>query len=63
MVVLLLSLYKQAEEMFFQLVKRIAERDGITEALKSADQMERVRRMNAVRTQATKIVNSELIYA
>ena len=54
---------KQAEEMFFQLVKRIAERDGITEALKSADQMEWVRRMNAVRTQATEIINSELIYA
>ena len=54
---------KQAEEMFSQLVKQLAERDGITEALKVTDQMEWVRRMNAVRTQATVIINSELIYA
>ena len=53
---------KQAEEMFFQLVKRIAERDGISEVLKAADQIEWVRRMNAVRAQATEIVNNELIY-
>ena len=53
---------KQAEEMFSLLVKQLAECDGITEALKATDQMEWVRRMNAVRTQATEIVNSELIY-
>ena len=52
----------QAEEMFFQLVKQFAEQNGITEALKSNDQMEWVRRMNAVREQAIEIVNSELIY-
>ena len=54
---------KQAEEMFSQLVKQLAERDGITEALKATDQMEWVRRMNAIRTQASEIVNNELIYA
>ena len=53
---------KQAEEMFSQLVKEFAERDGITEALKATDQMEWVRRMNAVREQAMEMVNSELIY-
>ncbi|MGN0557587.1 MAG: TnpV protein [Acutalibacteraceae bacterium] len=53
---------RQAEEMFSQLVNQFAERDGITEALKAADQMEWVRRMNAVRAQATEIVNKELIY-
>ena len=52
---------KQAEEMFSQLVKQLAERDGITEALKATDQMEWVRRMNVVRVQATEIVNNELI--
>ena len=52
---------KQAEEMFSQLVKQLAERDGITEALKATDQMEWVRRMNGVRVQATEIVNNELI--
>ncbi|MBO2527617.1 MAG: TnpV protein, partial [Clostridiales bacterium] len=34
----------------------------ITEALKATDQMEWVRRMNAVRAQAVEIVNKELIY-
>ena len=53
---------KQAEEMFSQLVKQLAERDGITQALKATDQMEWVRRMNSVRAQATEIVNNELIY-
>ena len=53
---------RQAEEMFPQLVKQLAERDGIAEALKATDQMEWVRRMNAVREQAMEMVNSELIY-
>ena len=53
---------KQAEEMFSQLVKQLAERDGITEVLKATNQMEWVRRMNTVREQATEIVNDELIY-
>ena len=54
---------KQAEEMFSQLVKQLAEKDGITEILKANDQMEWVRRMNTVREQATEIVNEELIFA
>ena len=53
---------RQAEEMFPQLVKQLAERDGITEALKVTNQMEWVRRMNTVREQATEIVNKELIF-
>ena len=56
------DLDRNAEEMFSQLVKQLAERDGITETLKATDQMEWVRRMNAVRTQATEIVNKELIF-
>jgi len=59
----LASIDKQAEEMFSQLVKQLAECDGITEALKAANQMEWVRRMNAIRIQATEIVNNDLIYA
>ena len=53
---------KQAEEMFSRLVKQLAEKDGITETLKANDQMEWVRRMNSVRSQATEIVNEELIF-
>ena len=53
---------KQAEEMFSLLVKQLAEKDGITEALKAADQMEWVRQMNGVRNRAAEIVNKELIF-
>ena len=54
---------KQADEMFRRLVKQLAEKGAITEQLKATDQMEWVRRMNAVRIQATEIVNKEIIYA
>ena len=54
---------RQAEEMFSQLVKELAKKDGITETLKASDRMEWVRRMNAVRAHAAEIVNSELIYS
>ena len=53
---------KQAEEMFSQLVKQLAEHDGITETLKAADQMEWVRQMNSVCNRAAEIVNKELIF-
>ena len=53
---------KQAEEMFSQLVKQLAEKEGITEALKATDQMEWVRQMNGVRNRAAEIVNKELIF-
>ena len=53
---------KQAKEMFSRLVSQMAEREGVTEHLKAADQMEWVRRINNIRNQATEIVNSEIIY-
>ena len=37
-------------------------REGITEQLKAQNQLERVRRMNKIRSRATEIVNNELIY-
>ena len=51
----------RAEAMFFQLVKRLAEREGITEQLKAEDQMEWVRQMNSVRNRAEEIIYNELI--
>lgn len=53
---------KQAENMFFQLVKQMAEREGVTEQLKAENQMEWVARMNNIRNRATEIVNTDLIY-
>ena len=58
----LAGLNEQAEDMFLRLVKELAEKDGITETLKSTDQMKWVQRMNAVWETATEIVNNDLIY-
>ena len=53
---------KQAEDMFFRLVKQMAEREGVTERLKAGNQMEWVARMNNIRNRATEIVNNDIIY-
>lgn len=52
----------QAEAMFFQLVKQSTEQEGITEQLKSENQMEWVGRMNSIRNWAEEIINNELIF-
>ena len=53
---------KQAEMMFFRLVEQMAEREGITETLKAGNQMEWIRRMNALRSAVTETVNAEVIF-
>ena len=53
---------KLAEDMFFRLVKQIAEREGVTEKLKAKDQMQWVRKMNNIRNRAEEIVNNKIIY-
>ena len=58
----LADLNEQAEEMFFQLVKELTEKEGISENLKAEKQMFWVQRMNAVRETATENVNLEIIY-
>ena len=58
----LADLNEQAEEMFSRLVKQLAEREGVTEALKAENQMLWVQRMNNIRSAAMEIVSSELIY-
>ena len=44
------------------ITNQMAQREGVTEALKAADQMEWVRRMNSIRARAEEIVLSELVY-
>ena len=44
------------------IMNQLAQREGVTEALKAADQMEWVRRMNSIRARAEEIVLSELVY-
>ena len=53
---------KQAEDIFFQLVKQMAEREGVTEKFKADNQMEWVARMNNIRSRATETVNRYIIY-
>ena len=44
------------------IVSDMAKQEGVTEALKAADQMEWVRRMNSIRSRAEEIVLTELVY-
>lgn len=53
---------RQAEYIFFRLVKQMAEREGVTEQLKAKNQMEWVRRMNNIRDRVEEFVNAELIF-
>ena len=53
---------QQATAMFLRLVKELAEKENVTEELKSTDQMLCVQKMNNIRNRATEIVNAELIY-
>lgn len=53
---------EQAEDMFFRIVKQMANREGVTEQLKSDNQMEWVARINNIRSRAIEIVNTDIIY-
>jgi len=59
----LADLNEQAEEMFSRLVKQLAEKEGVTEALKAENQMLWVQKMNSIRNAAMEIVANDLIYA
>lgn len=59
----LAALDKQADDMFFRLVKQMAEREGVTETLKAENQMEWVGRMNNIRSRAKEFINNELIFS
>ena len=50
-----------ATEMYDRLTSQLAEQEGITEQLKSTNQMEWVQQMNNVRNRAAEIVWKELI--
>ncbi len=53
---------EQADEMFFQLVKQLAEQEGVTEELKRRDQMAWVGAMNNIRDRVNEIVFNEVIF-
>ena len=46
---------EQAQQLFLRLVKEYAEKEGVTEQLKSADPMAWVRKMNNIRIMYNKL--------
>ena len=56
------KLDKQSEEQLALTVRQMQEAEGVTEALKAADQLEWVCRMNSIRNRAEEIIKSELIF-
>ena len=59
----LVEIDHQASEMFYLLMKQLAEKEGITEQLKAQDQMAWVDAMNNIRNRAEKLILTELIYS
>lgn len=49
--------------MWERLLGEMAEREGVTEALKATDQPEWVRRMNNIRNWSEEVVSADLITA
>ena len=58
----LLQIVRDAEEMFSELVKRMAIQEGVSEQLKVDNQIEWVGKMNNIRQRATEIINHDIIY-
>lgn len=58
----LAKLDKQVEEQLALTVRQMREAEGMTEALKAADQLEWVRRMNSIRNRAEEIIKTEQIF-
>ena len=58
----LANIEQQAQTMFSQLVKSLAEKENVTEKLKADNPMLWVQKMNNIRNRAMDIVNSEVIF-
>lgn len=58
----LADIEEQAQNLFSRLVKDLAEKENVTEKLKSDNPMFWVQKMNNIRNRATEIVNKQVIY-
>ena len=58
----LLNIDQAARDQMASLTRQLAAAEGVTEELKSRDQLEWVRRMNSIRNRAEEMVKNELIY-
>lgn len=53
---------EEAQALFSRLVKEYAEKEGVTEQLKEANQMLWVSKMHNIRNRASEIVNAEVVF-
>ena len=58
----LAKLDKQTEEQLALTIRQMQEAEGVTEALKAANQLDWVRRKNSIRNRAEEIIKTELIF-
>ena len=58
----LVDIEQQAQNLFLRLVKDLAEKENVTEKLKSDNPMLWVQKTNNIRNRATEIVNEQVIY-
>ena len=58
----LADIEQHAQDLFLRLVKELAEKENVTEKLKSTDMMLWVQKMNNIRNRSTEIVNADIIY-
>lgn len=58
----LVDIDKQAQNLFSRLVKDLAEKENVTEKLKSDNSMLWVQKMNNIRNRAKEIVNEQIIF-
>ena len=58
----LAKLDKQAEEQLALIIRQMQEAEGVDEALKAADQLEWVRRMNSIRNRAEEIILRKIVF-
>ena len=54
---------QQAQELMDTIIQQMAEAQEITEAMKAADQMTWIGKMNNIRASAIEVVDKEIIYA
>ena len=58
----LAALDEQADKQLALIIRQMQEAEGVTEALKVADQLDWVRRMKSIRNRAEEIIKTELIF-
>ena len=59
----LAEIEQACNERMKNIVSAMAKQEGVTEALKAADQMEWVRHINSIRNRTEEIILTELVYA